>query len=44
MRNAVVSGLIQSIRMNKDGADWVLTIAEEFGGAAYGLIDIKSFA
>ena len=44
MRNAVLSGLIQSICMNKDGADWVLTIAKEFGGAAYGLIDINAFA
>lgn len=43
MKIGVVTGSIRPNRVNKDVADWVLTIAEEYGGADYELIDIKSF-
>ncbi|GEN49857.1 hypothetical protein APE02nite_05220 [Alkalibacterium pelagium] len=43
MKIGVVTGSIRPNRVNKGVADWVLTIAEEYGGVDYGLIDIKSF-
>lgn len=43
MKIGIVTGSIREKRVNLDVAEWVLDIAEDYGGAEYEIIDIKSF-
>lgn len=43
MKIAIVTGSIREQRVNKQVADWVHHIAQDFGGADFEIVDIKSY-
>ncbi|EXJ24179.1 putative reductase [Alkalibacterium sp. AK22] len=43
MKIGIVTGSIREKRVNLDVAEWVLEIAENYGGAEYEILDIKTF-